>query len=518
MKTSYSFCLFIIFFSFTSFGQDRFPMGLEMDDEEYEQLSFTSENIKSSTGQKSFESAIDLSHYCPEIRMQGEIASCVGWAVGYGALTIERAIKNGWTNQAVISENASSALFIYNQLSKGECTQGISIVKALNLIQQQGSCLAQDFDFDINDCAASVSRDVQVKAEDYKIKDYLPLFKLKTAASKKIGAVKSVLAQNKPVVIGMRVRQNFYKIKKGQERWWPNFGDTTYAGGHAMVVVGFDDNKFKKYGQTIPKNQQGGFKLMNSWGKSWGKAGFIWVSYRDFAKFCRHGFAIVLSDGNKIDLASTEPTSVKTQHTAGATDVSLLRLAGTFQFNHYQGWEDGPVFKSVPIQLKNNIYHLSTERQLGEKFQLQVENGFKEGYIYVFSIDNTGKAEIHFPRSEAYSSKFKGENESALLLAESSILTIPTINKVLELTQIGTDQLVVLFSVKKIIPNYLQFLIEELSNNKEDLTSKLNQILGKFMVPTADITYQENQMGFEVSTRSDGKIVPIILSVSVAGY
>jgi len=510
----YSF-LFILLFSSTGFGQQPFPMGLEMDDTEYEQLAFTSENLKASTGQKSLISAVDLTPYCPEIRKQGDIASCVGWAVGYGALTIERAVKQGWTNQAVISENASSALFIYNQLSDGECNRGISIVKALNLVQQQGNCLAQDFDFDINDCSVSVTREVRSKATDYKIEDYIPLFKLRALAAKKIKTVKSVLAQQKPVIVGMNVRQNFYKIKKGQSRWWPNIGNTKYAGAHAMVVVGYDDQKFKKFGQSISLNEQGGIKLMNSWGKNWGEDGFIWLSYKDFAKFCRHGFAIQLADGDNIELAVENTTS--SEHNNIVTDASLLSLRGSFQFNHYQGWEDGPVFQSLPVQLKDNVYQLSTSYRIGEKFQLQIENGFKEGYIYVFSIDSKGKAEIHFPRSEAYSAKFMGEKESAFILRENSILTIPATDKVLELSQVGTDQLVVLYSVKKIAPDYLQYLIQELSTNRQDLLSTLYQILGKYIVPTEDILYQESQMGFEASTRSAGKIVPVILRVSVDG-
>ena len=135
----------------------------------------------------------------------------------------------------------------------------------------------------------------------------------------------------------------------------------------------------------------------------------------------------------------------------------------------------------------------------------------------MFSIDSKGKAEIHFPRSEAYSTKFMGEKESAFILRENSILTIPATDKVLELTQVGTDQLVVLYSVKKIVPDFLQLLLQELSTNRQDLLSTLYQVLGKHIVPTEDILYQENQMGFEASTRNDGKIVPVILRVSVDG-
>ena len=42
--------------------------------------------------------------------------------------------------------------------------------------------------------------------------------------------------------------------------------DGEEPGGHAMVIVGYDDRKQA-------------FKLINSWSTDWGKKGFGWVSY-----------------------------------------------------------------------------------------------------------------------------------------------------------------------------------------------------------------------------------------------
>ena len=76
-------------FAFWGHAQ-TFPTGLVMDDEDYESQTFTSSNIQFE-GSKAMERQVDLAPYCPEIRHQGEISSCVGWSAGYGALTIERA-------------------------------------------------------------------------------------------------------------------------------------------------------------------------------------------------------------------------------------------------------------------------------------------------------------------------------------------------------------------------------------------------------------------------------------------
>ena len=41
-------------------------------------------------------------------------------------------------------------------------------------------------------------------------------------------------------------------------------------GGHAMVVIAYDDDKFG-----------GSFQILNSWGSDWGDDGKVWVPYRD---------------------------------------------------------------------------------------------------------------------------------------------------------------------------------------------------------------------------------------------
>ena len=43
-------------------------------------------------------------------------------------------------------------------------------------------------------------------------------------------------------------------------------------GGHAVVAVGYDDNR--KIG-----NEKGALKIRNSWGTAWGEGGYGWLPY-----------------------------------------------------------------------------------------------------------------------------------------------------------------------------------------------------------------------------------------------
>ncbi len=495
---------------FQSFGQQNFPMGLVLDDEEYLQVPQSSDNIHVDLGQKAVPRTIDLSPLCPEVRDQGDISSCVGWSAGYAAMTIERALLNGWSDKRHITQNANSALFVYNQLANGDC-KGVRMPKALELLAEKGNCLAREYDFDVNDCSVEVPNALIDKAKNHRIEEHIRLFDPKAESDNKVIQVKLVLSQRKPVIVGMKVLNNFYAIRHGDESWMPTVGDRTYAGGHAMVVVGYDDDKFGQGDPNISPEMSGAFKVMNSWGKNWGEDGFIWIRYSHFGDYCRHAYALMLEGGDEIDFdvdmtPVSMPTSIQGQ--------DLRSMAGSFGFKLYTGrWlEDKPLFKEQLVRLENKHYVLKN-RKVGEQFQLFVKSDFDRGYIYVFSVDPHGKPEVHFPRAAPYNEKFSEHNESALLLSSGSMLTIPTYETALTIAHPGIDHLVVLFSEKKIKPKYIRYLSETLASDQGMIQDRLPRILQKHMIPFADITYSPGHMGFEVSTRSSGKIVPIILRV-----
>ena len=507
----------------TLFGQMPFKSGLVMDEAAYDALAHTSEHIEVNTGRKFFASSIDLSPYCPEIRHQGDASSCVGWAVGYGAMTIERAIREGWTDKEDISENANSALFLYSQISEGDCNRAIEIHKALALLQESGNCLAKDFDFDPNECNQNVTPALLEKAATFKIQNSIPVFLSKTPPHDKIKRVKLMLAQQKPVVIGMTVLKNFYQIKAGDESWLPTIGDKSYAGGHAMVVVGYDDNRFGSSLRPIPDEMKGAFKIMNSWGKDWGENGYIWVRYAHFGKYCLQAYTMMLADELPIqfDPAKFAQNQYREQQQQQDTrdaanfSQSLVRFSGHFKFQHYLGWTDKAIFEEAPVQKMKNHYRLNGRWQIGEQFQLHLESGWPNGYIYAFSINAQGRFSVHFPRSEDYNPAFVGKQQSALIMEAGTNLVIPEPGSALKLSESGMEYLVVLFSTSKIKAEYLKLLAEELGKNPQQIPENLPQFLSEHQIPSPDIHYATEEMSFEVSTRSQGKIVPILLTVQV---
>lgn len=75
--------------------------------------------------------------------------------------------------------------------------------------------------------------------------------------------VKAALASGLPVIIGVSVFNSFFY--SGGDIPLPSMNDE-YLGGHAVLLVGYDDSAKR-------------FKFLNSWGTSWGHAGYGTLPY-----------------------------------------------------------------------------------------------------------------------------------------------------------------------------------------------------------------------------------------------
>jgi len=56
--------------------------------------------------------------------------------------------------------------------------------------------------------------------------------------------------------------------------WAPSYPRESMLGGHAMSIVGWDDDKITSIGR-------GAFIVRNSWGKDWCEEGYTWYPYGD---------------------------------------------------------------------------------------------------------------------------------------------------------------------------------------------------------------------------------------------
>lgn len=540
-----------------------FPTGMILDEDEdvkYESQPRRARYDSERFGE--FPLKVDLTPYAPLVGNQGDINSCVGWATGYGALTIQQAIENGWTDKKMITKNAHSALFIYNQIKVSDCNGGSRISDAIEFLSSNGDCYARDFDRDVNNCQRSPEHTIIEYAKKYKVSDYMTLFDSEADPALKVLRIKESLAQGKPVIIGMKIRKNFVRLKKGSIYWWPDLGNTTPMGGHAMVVVGYDE-ALKS------------FDVMNSWGRDWASDGFVKIKYKHFAEHCKYAYQLFLKPARQtkvqtfkeyvknndieeedIPVLAPEPlteeqvdnyeqevaefeeqTTPENDFEETMEDVTVeeimedvtveevdpfeeivpeaipVELSGSFDFRYLAGFNgDTPIFNNAEAYFDGNHYELNKQDwEVGQAFQIFASNELQDMYVYIFSIDAANASHIHWPRQAALNSKFAGINESALITISDAEIVIPNKNTALGIVRPGADHLCVLFSSEKI--NNLGFLIENIKNSSGDLAYRIQSVLRDRLIPLSDINFNPNAIQFRATSTSGGTIVPIVLRV-----
>lgn len=91
-----------------------------------------------------------------------------------------------------------------------------------------------------------------------------------------------IVVDGQPVIFGMSVYDSFESDQVTRTGYVPvpDVNREKLLGGHAVLIVGYDDDK------EVCSNT-GAFKVMNSYGISWGQEGFFWLPY----EFVRQGLA-----------------------------------------------------------------------------------------------------------------------------------------------------------------------------------------------------------------------------------
>ncbi|HQH79571.1 MAG TPA: C1 family peptidase, partial [Synergistaceae bacterium] len=190
-------------------------------------------------GKTAIPPSVDLSPGFPAPGFQGEQNSCVAWATAYAAKTYQENLERGWG--AKKTETIFSPSYIYNQINRGR-DEGSTIPDALELLKTQGVATLKAMPY--GDYRTQPSPAARQEAARFRAESYARL------DGKNIDSLKALLADGHPVIVGMKTYENFLTHSSGVYRRTSG----AYLGGHAMVVVGYDDGK-------------NAFKIMNSWGE-----------------------------------------------------------------------------------------------------------------------------------------------------------------------------------------------------------------------------------------------------------
>lgn len=291
---------------------------------------------------------VDLSNLMPPAGNQGRQNSCVAWAVAYAYKSYQEMMEensqyriNGQLNLDAVFSPA----FIYNQINNGQ-DGGSYFADALNVLSQQGAVKWADMPYNEFDYLTQPNS-VQInKAKKYRIDFWrrVNVFDQKE--------IKAQINAGYPVIIGAMVDKEFEIMGRNlttQDYIW-NSASGQQQGGHAMLIVGYDDAK-------------GAFKVLNSWGKNWGRDGYCWITYSFFPQVVREGY--VMKDA--INSTDDIPRLV---------DNPISDLQANFAVNNVQhNIQDltfGPVMRFDGI--------VSLPQNIGKNVQIVIKFYFNDGY------------------------------------------------------------------------------------------------------------------------------------------
>ena len=204
--------------------------------------------------------SVDLRSYSSGIEDQGQLGSCTGNAIAAAIELVDRK-KN-----KVLE---ISRLFIYYQerLLEGTITvdAGAYLRDGIKACYTYGAPVESLWPYKISKFAIKPSQAAYTDALKRKVTGY--------QRCTNFAAVKNALASGYPVVAGFVAYESFYDITSNGLMSYPNINNEQLLGGHAICIVGYNDN----YG-GITGN--GRFICKNSWGSSWGNNGYFYMPYQ----------------------------------------------------------------------------------------------------------------------------------------------------------------------------------------------------------------------------------------------
>jgi len=190
------------------------------------------------------------------VRDQGKFGTCGAEAVADAADLREGLVM--------------SALFVYSQVKQidGISGEGTDIKSLMKVYLKQGICEERLYPYEQYKERLKfpeIPRSAQDDAAKRKISGY--------ARCLVLDEVLDAIWKYRSVVCGLLITENFKHPQSG----FVDLPEGTILGGHAVNLVGYDENMVSKYsdGHTY----KGFCYLDNSWGKSWGLEGGAWIPF-----------------------------------------------------------------------------------------------------------------------------------------------------------------------------------------------------------------------------------------------
>jgi len=223
--------------------------------------------------------AVDLSGGMPSVGNQGRQASCVGWAIAYYCRSYQEGVENH--RSPAQTDELFSPAYIYNQRSDKSRDVGMSMVSGLRIAVGQGVATLSAMPYNAADSTSQPSAEAHAEAALYRSLSYFNLFTRQGSAN--LLLLKQHLAKGGVLLLAVPIYSEFYRVNSYNPIIGAPAAGSTYYGGHAVTVIGYDD---------AAKT----FKFVNSWGRGWGDYGYAYLTYDFVQRYAWEAWVLMDSD------------------------------------------------------------------------------------------------------------------------------------------------------------------------------------------------------------------------------
>jgi hypothetical protein len=344
-----------------------------------------------------------LKRFAPPVGDQGGYGACTAWASAYAGMTILQNIALNREGSTLTENECFSPQLTYDICRLDEdstCSEGLYVKSALKSLVKFGSTTLEKYPYSCNRIDTErmgVQRAYTDLTEREQIKSLFTSARssrlqgfFSITGSSIIENVKYYLSRNMPIVIAVPM-YNSLESNTVSGVW--NGARDDFEGGHAMCIVGYDDNK-----------EGGAFEILNSWGENWSSQGFVWFRYADFSEIVEEAYAlrgIITEDQNEIQLNDFEVLI----SAVGKKTGKSLRV--TSEANSFS-WDD---FKTGAFANTLNLLYPSEEDNFHLTIKSKTDDGF---YVYAFYLDGDGMASMISP-ADGRGKYCNGYNEGLII-------------------------------------------------------------------------------------------------------
>jgi hypothetical protein len=302
-----------------------------------EQLDSIPQDIDINDNTTNLPGKVDLTGKFPPIGNQGQYGTCVAWAAGYNLKTALNGIEKGLTtSQLAVTSNQTSPKDLFWAIpskNKGADCNGTYFEAALDRMIERGAATLDVVPYNgMGDCASTPLTDWDKDAAENKLGNYRKIAASDDASSMTVENFKAYLAEGRPIVFGAKLGDRFMQWNSDDVINYETYNNPGMQHAyHALILAGYDDNR-------------SAFRVINSWGNTWGDRGMIWVDYNFFrTSFCYAAF-----------VAQNKSNTSITNNTVGSDNILEGNDLLAYNLEEYQDTTGNPLNRYILYNVYNS--------------------------------------------------------------------------------------------------------------------------------------------------------------------